>query len=106
MTTLRDVKLARVTFLELAPFDSAISTSEAYDDAIVSIFTRLNTAGRTLTREEITFAWLKVGWNDKLTSNRQAARCFDDLLEDIRSDGKLVGVDIGIDELVGAVSFI
>ena len=32
-----------------------------YSDAIVNIFTRLNTAGRTLTREEITLAWLKVG---------------------------------------------
>ena len=106
MTTLRDVKLARVTFLELSPYDSDVSSSDAYDDAIVSIFTRLNTAGRTLTREEITFAWLKVGWDDKQTGNRQATRCFDDLLEEIRSAGKVVGVDIGIDELVGAVSFL
>jgi len=105
MTTLRDVKLARVTFLELSPYDSSVGSTEDYDDAIVSIFTRLNTAGRTLTREEITFAWLKVGWNDKETSYRQATRCFDDLLEEIRSEGKQVGVEIGIDELVGSVSF-
>lgn len=37
---------------------------QEYDDAIVGIFTRLNTAGRALTREEITFAWLKSTWND------------------------------------------
>lgn len=35
---------------------------DAYDQAIVSIFTRLNTAGRALTDAEITYAWLKVGW--------------------------------------------
>ncbi len=33
-----------------------------YDDAIVNIFTRLNTAGRALTNQEITYAWLKRGW--------------------------------------------
>ena len=37
---------------------------QEYDDAIVGIFTRLNTAGRALTREEITFAWLKSTWMD------------------------------------------
>ena len=44
--------------------DEKQKAKQEYDDAIVGIFTRLNTAGRALTREEITFAWLKSTWND------------------------------------------
>ena len=52
MTTLRDVKIAEVTYLELQPFDAVTWTQDSYNDAIVNIFTRLNTAGRTLTRRD------------------------------------------------------
>ena len=45
-------------------------TKDDYGDAIVNIFTRLNTAGRTLTREEITLAWLKVGWLPEETAGK------------------------------------
>lgn len=45
-----------------------------YDESIVNIFTRLNTSGRTLTREEITFAWLKVSWGE--VDNGQTAEEF------------------------------
>ncbi|MBK7402434.1 MAG: hypothetical protein IPJ34_40935 [Myxococcales bacterium] len=54
-------------------------SKDDYSDAIVNIFTRLNTAGRTLTREEITLAWLKVGWDPKLTSDQSAAKCLESL---------------------------
>lgn len=37
---------------------------------IVNIFTRLNTVGLTLTREDIAFAWLKIG-------RKLRARCLD-----------------------------
>lgn len=53
----------RVEFLQLNRFvQSGYQSQEEYNDAIVNIFTRLNSAGRTLTREEITFAWVKVVW--------------------------------------------
>lgn len=53
----------RVEFLQLNRFEqSGYQSQEEYNDAIVNIFTRLNSAGRTLTREEITFAWVKVVW--------------------------------------------
>jgi hypothetical protein len=102
MTTLRDVKLVDVTYLELQPYDEQTWTRDAYNDAIVSIFTRLNTAGRTLTREEITLAWLKVGWDSQLTSGKSAGECFTDLRNQLSDDG----LDLDTDELVSAASFV
>ena len=102
MTTLRDVKLADVTFLELQPYDDQTWTRDSYNDAIVSIFTRLNTAGRTLTREEITLAWLKVGWDTTLTAGKTAGECFADLSKTIADHG----LTLETDELVSAASFI
>ncbi len=102
MTTLRDVKLSKVTTLELCPFDERSWRVEEYNDAIVSIFTRLNTAGRTLTREEITFAWLKSNWKPTLTGGNSAADCF----EELRAELKSSGLDIKMDDVVNAVSFI
>ncbi|MEN6444438.1 MAG: DUF262 domain-containing protein [Candidatus Cloacimonas sp.] len=48
---------------EISAFNEDQCNRDEYDDAIVQIFTRLNSAGRILTREEITLAWLKVGWD-------------------------------------------
>jgi hypothetical protein len=102
MTTLRDLKLSKVTYLELVAFDKHIWTEDSYNDAIVNIFTRLNTAGRTLTREEITLAWLKVGWDQAATGGKTAGECFQELLADLADRG----LDIEMDSLVNAVSFI
>ena len=102
LSTLRDVKLADVTFLELQPFDSAIWDVDEYNDAIVSIFTRLNTAGRTLEREEIILAWLKVGWAPALTQGKPAGECFLELQQTLTDDQ----LSIGLDGLVSAASFI
>jgi hypothetical protein len=102
MSTLRDVKLSKVTYLELLPFDSMLWTRDSYNDAIVNIFTRLNTAGRTLTREEITFAWLKSNWNSSHAANKSAVECFEELRDGLRQRG----VDIGMDDVVNAVSFL
>ncbi len=102
MTTLRDVKLQKVAYLELRAFDPDTMNRESYDDAIVNIFTRLNTAGRTLSREEITFAWLKVGWVKERTAGRSAYDCFKELREEL----KTTGLDLEIDDLISAVSFV
>ncbi len=102
MTTLRDLKLSKVMYLELLAFDKQIWTEDAYNDAIVNIFTRLNSAGRTLTREEITLAWLKVGWDKDATEGKTASDCFQELLDDVTEGG----LKIEMDNLVNAVSFI
>jgi len=102
MTTLRDVKLAKVTYLELVPFDSALWTPDTYNDAIVNIFTRLNTAGRTLTREDITFAWLKSNWDSAATDGKSARVCFEELREELAS----TNLSIEMDDLISAVSFL
>ena len=102
MTTLRDVKLADVTYLELQPFDEQTWSRDSYNEAIVSIFTRLNTAGRTLTREEITLAWLKVGWETSLTEGKSAGECFNEL-QTLLADQQL---PLETDELVSAASFV
>jgi hypothetical protein len=102
MTTLRDLKLSKVTYLELRAFDSTVWKQDEYNDAIVNIFTRLNTAGRTLTREEITMAWLKVGWDPEKKGTTTAGECFESLLKKLAE----MELYLSIDELVGAVSVI
>jgi hypothetical protein len=98
--TLRDIKLSKVSYLELAPFDANVFELDVYNDAIVNIFTRLNTAGRVLTRQEITFAWIKTGWDATRTGNRTAGTCFEALKDSLADEG----VNIDIDALVGAIS--
>jgi hypothetical protein len=100
LITLAQVKEAKVAYLELAPFDADTMSRDVYTDAIVNIFTRLNTAGRALTRQEITFAWIKAGWDDQQTGGQTATVCFDELRQELR-DSRLV---IETDQVVGAVS--
>lgn len=102
LLTLSRVKKTRVTYLELAEFDEKIFSRETYNDAVVNIFTRLNTAGRTLTREDITFAWLKVGWIPAVTGNRNASQCFEELMDRL-TDEKL---DLTTEDTVSGVSFV
>ena len=72
-----------------------------YSDAIVNIFTRLNTAGRTLTREEITLAWLKIGWEQDETDHKTAGAC----LEELREELAYLGMTVELDEIVRLISF-
>jgi hypothetical protein len=65
-------------------------------------FTRLNTAGRTLTREEITLAWLKVGWKPERTNEKSAGECFLELRHDLAEQG----LTLELDALVSATSFL
>lgn len=101
MTTLCDVKLSKVTYLELKAY-SDVWTEDDYNDAIVNIFTRLNTAGRTLTREEITLAWLKVGWDQTKTTPKSAGECFHALLDELTTRD----LSIEMDDLVNSISFL
>jgi hypothetical protein len=94
------IKHSKVSYLQLAPFDDQVFSQDRYNDAIVNIFTRLNTAGRTLTRQEITFAWIKTGWDASKTGNRAAGNCFEELSESLSAEF----VSLNIDQLVGAVS--
>lgn len=102
LMALARVKKTRVTYLELKEYDENVVSRENYNDAVVNIFTRLNTGGRTLTREDITFAWLKVGWDPKKTGNTGAAECFDAL------ESELVAQNLGIitEDLISGVSFV
>ncbi|MBL8614335.1 MAG: DUF262 domain-containing protein [Deltaproteobacteria bacterium] len=100
VVTLVAIKTSKVSYLQLAPFDANVFTPDLYNDAIVNIFTRLNTAGRALTRQEITFAWIKTGWVASETGNRTAGQCFEELNDALAAEG----VSIDIDALVGSVS--
>lgn len=100
LTTMRNLKLSMVSFLELSAFGAAGVAEDVYNDAIVNIFTRLNSAGRALTRQEITFAWIKNGWDPASTEGRTAGECFDKLATDLKAEG----VSLDLDALVGAVS--
>lgn len=77
-------------------------TKDDYSDAIVNIFTRLNTAGRILTREEITLAWLKVGWERDKTNGKNAGACLTDLHDALAERG----FKLETDEIVRLISFV
>ncbi|MCP3136805.1 DUF262 domain-containing protein [Pyxidicoccus xibeiensis] len=100
IVTLVAIKQSKVSYLQLAPFNDQVFSQDLYNDAIVNIFTRLNTAGRALTRQEITFAWIKTGWDAAKTDNRTAGKCFEELGEALAEEG----VVLDIDALVGTVS--
>lgn len=102
LLALKDVKQTRVTYLELAEYEEGLGSREVYNDAVVNIFTRLNTAGRTLTREDITFAWLKTGWNTACTQNKNAKACFDDLRQKLEE----ALLPFSIEDIVSAISFV
>ena len=89
-----------VPVLEIKPFGESESQRDSYNDAIVNIFTRLNTAGRTLTKEEITLAWLKSGWT---TGRENAGKDLSELLDLINDK---TGNMFEMDDLVRYLSFI
>jgi Protein of unknown function DUF262 len=99
---LREVKQTRVTYLELAQYEEMHGDRDIYNDAIVNIFTRLNTAGRTLTREDITFAWLKIGWNTESTEGKSAKACIDILKQQLDD----LSLPISIEDVISAVSVV
>jgi hypothetical protein len=100
VVALSRIQQEKVSYLWLKPFNDRDFAQDVYNDAIVNIFTRLNTAGRALTRQEITFAWVKTGWDASKTGNRTAGQCFDELSESLAAEG----VSLDIDALVGVVS--
>lgn len=80
LVTIRDIKNLSVQFLQISPYSSAWDPQK-YNEAIVNVFTRLNSAGRALKQEEITMAWLKVGWKPEHTNKKTAIECLDELRE-------------------------
>jgi hypothetical protein len=102
LMALKEVKQTRVTYLELSEYEDALGAREVYNDAIVNIFTRLNTAGRTLTREDITFAWLKIGWNTNRTENQSAKVCVESLTRQVEE----LRVPLSVEDVVSAISFV
>jgi Protein of unknown function (DUF1524) len=99
---LRDVKQTRVTYLELAEYEAAHGDRDVYNDAIVNIFTRLNAAGRILTREDITFAWLKIGWDTEATEHESATACIDALAQQLDD----LALPLSVEDVISAVSFV
>jgi hypothetical protein len=104
MKVVENVKInSFVHALQIESFELTPQWSkDDYSDAIVTIFTRLNTAGRTLTREEITLAWLKVGWVLSKTDGNTASECLNNLKESLKDRG----FQLETDEIVRLISFV
>ncbi|WP_316170076.1 DUF262 domain-containing protein [Bradyrhizobium sp. SZCCHNRI1058] len=102
LMVLRNVKQTRVTYLELSEYEEALGSRDTYNDAVVNIFTRLNTAGRTLTREDITFAWLKIGWNAASTEGMGARACIESLRDHLAS----LAISLIDEDVISAISFV
>jgi uncharacterized protein with ParB-like and HNH nuclease domain len=112
MQVISDVKESTViTQLTVKDFErSGINDRSIYNNAIVNIFARLNTAGRALSPQEITLAWLKTGWreaNNQSTSNIDCAGELDSLLSILNDNSTNVesGMQMRMDNLVDILSY-
>ena len=114
MAVIADVKnstpITRLTVKEFAL--SGIEERHTYNNAIVNIFARLNSAGRSLSPQEITLAWLKLGWREasQATANTDNAACETELvnlLSDLndREEGTR-GLQMTMDNLVDTLSML
>jgi hypothetical protein len=98
LLNIRSLRESDTAYLELLPASTVgIDDEVEYNNMVVSIFTRMNNAGIQLTRQEITFAWLKRGWDPRRTNNKDAAKCFGELRNKARND---YGVTFSLDELI------
>jgi hypothetical protein len=102
-----------ITQLTVNEFDkTGIKDRIVYNNAIVNIFARLNTAGRALSPQEITLAWLKTGWRDAPDANNQSeyidcASELDSLLSTLNDNSVNgeSGMQMRMDNLVDILSF-
>jgi hypothetical protein len=108
MNNVAEVKDSTViTRLIIKDFEtSGIFDRGIYNNAIVNIFARLNTAGRALTPQEITLAWLKTGWreaNEKDEKHIDCAAALEELLSEL-NDNDDTGMLMSMDNLVDILS--
>ena len=75
---------------------------ESYNSAIINVFTRLNTAGVRLTREEIAFSWIKRGWTTSEGATQSAEECF----EALRASLRTLNIELTSDQLIRTISVI
>lgn len=101
VTRLEAVKNTEVALLVVQEKPNDL-TEDQYQDAIVNIFSRLNTQGRALSQEDITFAWIKAAWPKSHAVHGQVREEFDELREHL---GEL-GVSVTNDELVQAAALV
>jgi hypothetical protein len=99
ISRLQAVKATPVSVLEVIKKPDDLSTDD-YQDAVVNIFSRLNTQGRALSQEDITFAWFKAHWSPDHPVARRVSKEFDE----VRDALALLGVDVSIDALVQAAA--
>jgi uncharacterized protein with ParB-like and HNH nuclease domain len=109
MTIVAEVKVSTViTRLIIRDFESSgLDDRGNYNDAIVNIFARLNTAGRALTRQEVTLAWLKTGWREANLESETKIDCdaaLKKLLAELNDNGENTGMQMEIDNLVDILS--
>jgi hypothetical protein len=96
-----DIREQLVSRIEIREKDTE-ENLESYNSAIINVFTRLNTAGERLTREEIAFSWIKRGWTTSEGPDQSAEKCF----EDLRDTLKNLNVELTSDQLVRTISVI
>lgn len=63
LSKLHALRFTEVRYMQIASQENCtLEVQKRYMSSIVEIFARLNTAGRTLTKEDIIFAWLRQYW--------------------------------------------
>lgn len=78
----------------------------AYNDAIVNIFTRLNSAGETLTKQEITFARINATWEILGNAHGTARDAINEFISIARDYDEELSKSIKTDDIISMLSFI
>ncbi len=88
--------------LTILPRNEVQCSEDEYLEAIVNIFTRLNSAGRPLSKEEITLSWFKTKWLPDYTDGQDAGTC----IEKLRIDIQGVKSKVDTDDVVRLLTFV
>lgn len=78
------LKKLEIPYTKILFSEECECNEDKYSEMIISIFTRLNAGGISLSREDITFSWIKRYWGDR---SRPAEVCLRELRQSLAQHG-------------------
>ena len=93
------LKKTEIPYTQILSQKECGCSEDEYSEMIISIFTRLNAGGVRLSREDITFSWIKRYWGNA-TSDSRAESC----LKELKNQLGRLALNIESDYLVRLLS--
>ncbi len=96
---IQNLKNLPVPYTKILSLDECDCGLDEYSELIVSVFTRLNAGGKVLSREDITFAWIKRYWSS--SDNQKTA---EQTLKKLMNELNELGIPLNSDKLIRNLS--